>query len=257
MAWSYKSPTFESKTYNAGEVQFYVRDDTFRLEQTGTSTSGITLKLSRDIYLVRTYQAEDGVFELTCNGTTETVAIQGATYQDWTPTSATTTATITVPSSWAGETVSWSYKYLKDGAYVVQETADRVKFEGSFSFGAYGQFALTITATNSTVTVERTSSPQKGAATGNLSTGAAIYTDDVLRITFQPGYKLTVNDEPFNSGDETTVKSDVVVAVSAITTLDVYADGAWSKYLINIYSDGAWSLYRAEVYSDGSWSKYF
>lgn len=252
MAWSYSSPEFVISGWNYGEGYNYSRYETFLLEQTGTDQSGITLKLSRSVQLSRT-NAENGKFELQCGDETRTFDIAGANYSGSTTTYATTTADISVPSAWAGKKVTWRYKYLKAGQYVVQEGNGGVKFEAEIDFETYGQFKLTIASADA----ERISSPKAEADTGALSDGAAIYTGDVLRITSQPGYKLTVNDEPFNSGDETTVKSDVVIAASAMATLSLYSGGEWSKHLIYIYSGGAWGLYQAEIYSGGAWSKYF
>lgn len=74
--------------------------------------------------------------------------------------------------------------------------------------------------TGSTITVNRTSSPKKGAATGNLSNGAAVYYSDVLKITFGAGsnYNLgthTVNGSTFTSGSTHTVTKAVSVVATA------------------------------------------
>ncbi len=45
------------------------------------------------------------------------------------------------------------------------------------------QWELYVSSANITTTVNRTSSPYKGASTGNLATGAAIYYGDVLTVT--------------------------------------------------------------------------
>ncbi len=81
-------------------------------------------------------------------------------------------------------------------------------------------YSLTVSAgSNSTITVNRTSSPN-GGSTGNLSNGATIYTNDVLNITFSAstGYSVethTVNGSTFTSGNTHTVSGDVSVASTA------------------------------------------
>lgn len=83
-------------------------------------------------------------------------------------------------------------------------------------------FTLSISAgTGSTITVNRTSSPKQGAATGNLANGAAVFYSDKLTITFgvsQAKYELathTVNGATFTSGSSHTVGGAVSVAATA------------------------------------------
>lgn len=90
-------------------------------------------------------------------------------------------------------------------------------------------YALTISqGTGSTITVQRTASTRQGAALGNLANGAAIYTGDVLKITFgaSSGYTLgthTVNGATFASGGTVTVGSDVaVVSTATNSTITIY-----------------------------------
>lgn len=82
-------------------------------------------------------------------------------------------------------------------------------------------YTLSLTANNSTVTVNRTSSPEQGAAQGYLQNGAKIYYGDVLNITYaaNTGYGVstaTINNTAFNSGTNHTVSSDVFVVISAV-----------------------------------------
>lgn len=82
------------------------------------------------------------------------------------------------------------------------------------------KYSLSISAgTGSSITVNRTSS-QAGASTGNLSNGAAIYTNDKLKITFSPktNYSITthkVNNSSFTSGGTHTVSGNVSVSATA------------------------------------------
>lgn len=81
------------------------------------------------------------------------------------------------------------------------------------------------------ITVNRTSSPW--AATGGLSSGAAIYDGDVLKITFgvSTGYNLgthTVNGSTFTTGNTHTVSANVTVVSTASVksySLSISTDG--------------------------------
>lgn len=82
-------------------------------------------------------------------------------------------------------------------------------------------YSLSISAgANTTVTVNRTSSPNQHASTGNLSSGSVIYYGDVLKITAtaSSGYNLstfTVNGSGFTSGNTVTVTGAVTVITTA------------------------------------------
>lgn len=82
-------------------------------------------------------------------------------------------------------------------------------------------YTLSLSATNSTVTVNRTSSPKQGAAQGYLQNGAKIYYGDILSITYaaNTGYRVntaTINNTAFNSGTNHIVSSNVSVVISAV-----------------------------------------
>ena len=86
-------------------------------------------------------------------------------------------------------------------------------------------YSLSISAgANTTVTVNRTSSPNQGASTGTLSSGSVIYYGDVITVSYSvsSGYKIstaTVNGSTFTSGQSFTVTS----AISVVTTAEVSA----------------------------------
>ena len=112
------------------------------------------------------------------------------------------------------QTVSISVSYLriqKGSSYAVWQNVG-----GSISIGP-AEHTLTIDrAEGSSITVNRASSPNAGAATGNLNSGAKVYDGDVLRITFgsSAGYDLrthTVNGSSFVSGSTHTVSGNVTV----------------------------------------------
>lgn len=96
-------------------------------------------------------------------------------------------------------------------------------------------FSLTIQAgANSTVTVNRTSSPNQHASTGNIISGGIVYYGDTLTITATPasGYKLTSfkvnNTEIASESGETSATSQnwiVIGAVSVVTATQ--SAGSW------------------------------
>lgn len=227
----------------------YYISTTVTLSQTGSTSEGAVLEISRYMYLYAARLADE-TLELICNDTTVSKTIAGFDNRGGDYAEKTTTATITIPSDWVGKTIAWRLK-----------TYNR---SGTFVFDGYGQFILSLTAENSTVGINRQSSPKAEAATGALANGAAIYTDDALIISaaVPTGYKLsalTLNGADIESGANVTVSGNAVVVGrgAPMATADVYTNGAWGKHLIYIYPGGAWGLYQAEIYSDGAWSKYF
>ena len=89
-------------------------------------------------------------------------------------------------------------------------------------------FSLTIQAgANSTVTVNRTSSPNQHASTGNITSGGIVYYGDTLTITATPasGYKLvsfTINGTEYASGETSAVPQTITVtsAVSIVSATE-------------------------------------
>lgn len=85
-------------------------------------------------------------------------------------------------------------------------------------------FPLTIQAgANSTVTVNRTSSPNQHANTGAVTSGGIVYYGDVLTITATPasGYKLvsfTINGTEYANG-ETSAVSQTITVTSAVSVV--------------------------------------
>lgn len=86
---------------------------------------------------------------------------------------------------------------------------------------------------NSTVTVNRTSSTH--STTGTISSGAALYNGDILKISFTPAQNYaittrTVNGNTFTSGDSltisTSVKNATVVARASALSSSVAATNA-------------------------------
>ena len=122
-------------------------------------------------------------------------------------------------------------------------------------------FTLTASADeHSSVTVNRTSSPLKGASTGNLVTGSTIYYNDVLLISFSvnSGYEIaksTVNDLDFVSGNKHTVKNNVTIKVASKLMGVVYIDNGTTieKYLVYVDNGSSWDQYVPYVDDGSSW----
>lgn len=117
-------------------------------------------------------------------------------------------------------------------------------------------FSLSISAgTGSTITVDRTSSPKAGAATGVLPNGATIYYSDVLTITFtaSPGYALTshtVNGSTFVSGGSYTVTGAVSVASTAVLQVFTLSISAGANSSITVTRNGV-ELYNGDSITAG------
>lgn len=97
-------------------------------------------------------------------------------------------------------------------------------------------FPLTIQAgANSTVTVNRTSSPNQHANTGTVTSGGIVYYGDTLTITATPasGYKLTkftINGTEYASG-QTSVVSQTITVTSAVSIVSTTESAAsWRTY---------------------------
>lgn len=125
-------------------------------------------------------------------------------------------------------------------------------------------YKLTASAgTGSTITVNRTSSPLGGGATGNLASGATIYKSDVLKITFAAaeGYAIvthTVNGASFASGGSHTVSANVAVATTTkllgLVRLDT---GSKIEDFQAYIEDGKdWYLFLPEIDDGSDWDLY-
>lgn len=94
-------------------------------------------------------------------------------------------------------------------------------------------FSLTIQAgANSTVTVNRTSSPNQHASTGNITSGGIVYYGDTLTITATPasGYKLvsfTINGTEYASGQTSAVSQTITVTSAVSIVINTEAAISW------------------------------
>lgn len=94
-------------------------------------------------------------------------------------------------------------------------------------------FSLTIQAgANSTVTVNRTSSPNQHASTGNITSGGIVYYGDTLTITATPasGYKLvsfTINGTEYASGQTSAVSQTITVTGAVSVVINTEAAISW------------------------------
>lgn len=146
----------------------------------------------------------------------------------------------------------WSYWHNVSGSYTTSHTESGTS-----------KFTLSISAgTGSSITVNRTSS-SVGLSTGNLSNGAAVYKNDILKISASPNtnYRLltlTVNNSNFTSGNSYTVSGNVTVASTAqVLASSVGATsaniGSTSTITVTKYSP---LYYHSLQYSFGSVSGY-
>lgn len=94
-------------------------------------------------------------------------------------------------------------------------------------------FSLTIQAgANSTVTVNRTSSPNQHASTGNITSGGIVYYGDTLTITATPasGYKLvsfTINGTEYASGQTSAVSQTITVTSAVSVVINTESAASW------------------------------
>lgn len=80
------------------------------------------------------------------------------------------------------------------------------------------------TGTGYSIAVKRTSSPNKGASTGTLSSGAAVYYGDVLSVTYtaSTGYSIS------------TKGSTSITVTANVTSSHIYATATVNSYTYNI-----------------------
>lgn len=118
-------------------------------------------------------------------------------------------------------------------------------------------FSLTIQAgANSTVSVNRTSSPNQHASTGNITSGGIVYYGDTLTITATPasGYKLTtftINGTEYAS-EQTSAVSQTITVTSAVSIV-INTESAVSWKTVWTGSRGVNAInVKTGSFSDGS-----
>lgn len=245
MAWS-KEVYYDISTYGQyGEQQ---REDKLTVSQTGTTGDVVNIHINRWMRITR-WVLPEVTYTFSCTGEPVKVTMSG---HQW-PGEASVRSvdgTIDFPKSWVGKTVTM--------------TRSDVSTKYTFVFDGYGEFKLTITAdAKLPVTVNRTSSPKAGKSTGNLANNAAIYSGDVLKLTFTipTGYKgeVTLNGSAITSGATHTVSANVAVVSTAepMATLHVWNGNSWDLYLIYVYTGSKWELHQANIYNGSTWDKYY
>lgn len=117
-------------------------------------------------------------------------------------------------------------------------TTDNIgwNYDGEFitAIPVWGKpFSLTIqVGANSTVSVNRTSSPNQHAATGAITSGGIVYYGDTLTITATPasGYKLTkftINGTEYASGQTSAVSQTITVTSAVSVVINTGSAGSW------------------------------
>lgn len=130
-----------------------------------------------------------------------------------------------------GDTITVSYT-VGAGCSINVHTVNGTTFSSGTQYTVQSAITVITTATvssftltktqgsNTTLTINRTSSPKAGAAQGYLNSGATIYYGDVLSISYSAntGYNMssaTLNGSSFSSGVTHTVTAAVTVVTSA------------------------------------------
>lgn len=145
-----------------------------------------------------------------------------------------------------------------DGSYTVT---------GNVTVGASTSlipYTLSINAgTGSSISVKKLSSPlaSKDVNTIWTSSGATVYYNDVLQITFaitSPEYKLDtyiVNGSTFTSGNTHTVTDNVSIVTTTIKQGLVYLGNgsSFDPYLIYIGNGSGWDLYIPYIGDGSNW----
>lgn len=242
--WQAEKFCSHSGQYNDGYEHAY--EDSWSAEQTGTSKSGIQIRITRYYWgLNWGIPAQSAAF--TYGGASVSTPEFPYWYSEGFYKRQTLTETIVFPPSWAGKDISWTIG----------------NYSGTLRFDGYGQFEYTITANSHTpVRVERTSSPKAGAKTGILNNKAAIYTGDVLTVTYavDAGYEGSVklNGADINTGYKLTVSGSIAVitAASPKATIHLFL-GDWATYMFRVCEGSDWGLYQAMIYNGSEWERYY
>ena len=118
-------------------------------------------------------------------------------------------------------------------------------------------FSLTVQAgANSTVTVNRTSSPNQHASTGNITSGGIVYYGDTLTITATPasGYKLikfTINGTEYANSETSAVSQTITVTSAVSVVINTESAVSWKTVWT-----GSETVYKLRLttgsFSDGS-----
>lgn len=118
-------------------------------------------------------------------------------------------------------------------------------------------FSLTIQAgANSTVAVNRTSSPNQHASTGNITSGGIVYYGDTITITATPasGYKLvsfTINGTEYASGQTSAVSQTITVTSAVSIVINTESAASWKTVWTG--SETVYELgLKTGSFSDGS-----
>lgn len=127
-----------------------------------------------------------------------------------------------------------------------------VKYGNTAAWGKH--YTLSISAgSNTSITVNRTSSPNQHASTGNIPNGSTIYYGDVLTISYSvsSGYNInthTVNGTTFTSGTSYTVTGAISVITTAVASASWHTiwSGTSTRSFTYSYIDAKDGLVEAE-----------
>lgn len=121
-------------------------------------------------------------------------------------------------------TASTGYTINTKGSTSITVTGNVTK-EHIYATASVNAYTATWNAgTNCSIVVNRTSSPKKGASTGTLNSGAAVYYGDVLSVTYTA-----------NTGYSISSKGSTSITVTGNVTKDhIYATASANSYTYNI-----------------------
>lgn len=248
MSW-----TYTSSKYDGRYLQLYITEST----DAASNSSTLTWTLTSAGGAVDYYTIDETTVSI--NGTT--VYHKGRTYwnsYEFPAAKGSKSGTIKITHN-ADGTKSNVYVSFKTRVYVYgsQEFANAY-----ITLSNIATYTLSLSAgTGSNITVNRTASGYAG--TGNLSSGARLYYNDKLKITFTPStnYAIsthTVNGSTFSSGNTYTVTGNVSVKATAqVLASSVGATdanvGSTSTVTVTKYNS---SYYHSLQYKFGSLSGY-
>ncbi len=120
-------------------------------------------------------------------------------------------------------TASTGYTINTKGSTSITVTGN-VTSSNIYATASVNQYTVSwSTGTGYTISVNRTSSPKKGAATGTLSSGATVYYGDVLSITYTASTGYTI----------ATKGSTSVTVTGNVTSSTIYATASVNSYTVS------------------------
>lgn len=232
MAWS---TTTSTQSYIEGSVQFW---EYLVISQTASSQAGkirLTVTSYARIYGSSSYTIPSRTLNVASGSTT--IASANSAFPARAPGNSFygDTVTIDIPNAYIGQSLTFNSRLM----------------EFTLTLGGNAAYSLTITKNTGvqSVTVSRSSSPV--GATGALSSGAIIYSGDVLSVTAvaATGYEM----DTFSNS--ITVSGNTTIAPTAKVMGAVWIDSGsgFGMYLIYIDNGSAWEQVAPYIDNGSAW----